>query len=95
MDVIRHSRSKGHRDVADQMRSQRSLLNFTSHEAASGKKTIEAELKMAVLTASASIPMAFHDKLSPVIRSCFSDSVIGSNYHSASTKATCLPLHHI
>lgn len=40
---------------------------------------------MAVLTASSSIPLAFHDRLSPAIRSCFSDSKIGNNYHSAST----------
>lgn len=91
LDIIRHSTTKGHRDVAHQMKSQTSLVTFTtSTDTAGSKKTIEAELIMAVLTASSSIPLAFHDKLSPAIRSCFSDSAIGKNYHSASTKATCL-----
>lgn len=45
---------------------------------------------MAVLAATSSIPLAFHDRLSPAIRSCFGDSVVGQHYHSASTKATCM-----
>lgn len=45
---------------------------------------------MAVLTAAYNIPLAFHDKLSPVIQECFSDSRVAQTYHSASTKATCM-----
>lgn len=89
LDVIRHSNSKAHRDIAQLMKRQRSL-NFPSTHVSSALKIIETELKMAVLTASSSIPLAFHDRLSPAIRSCFSDSTIGQNYHSASTKATCM-----
>ena len=53
-------------------------------------KRTEAELKMAVLSASCDIPLAFHDHLSPTIRRVFSDSEVASNYHSAATKATCM-----
>ena len=34
--------------------------------------------------------MAFHDVLSPTISKVFPDSGIASEYHSASTKATCM-----
>jgi len=34
----------------------------------------EVELKMAVLTASSNVPVAFHDCLSPTIRKVFPDS---------------------
>lgn len=90
LDVIRHTKSKAHKDVVERMKGQRSLSFHTGSDVSSGLKTIEAELKMAVLAAASSIPLAFHDKLSPAIRSCFSDSTIGKNYHSASTKATCM-----
>jgi hypothetical protein len=53
-------------------------------------KRTEAELQMAVLTASSNVPLAFHDNLSPTIRRVFPDSKIASKYHSASTKATCM-----
>ena len=45
---------------------------------------------MTVLTASSNIPLVFHDKLLPMIRSIFPDSRIALDYHSASTKATCM-----
>jgi len=45
---------------------------------------------MAVLTASCNVPFAFHDQLSPMIRSVFLDSKIAAKYHSASTKAMCM-----
>lgn len=51
---------------------------------------IVAELKIAVLTASSNIPMAFHDMLSPTLSKVFPDSEIACKYHSASTKATCM-----
>lgn len=51
---------------------------------------IVAELKIAVLTASSNIPMAFHDMLSPTLSKVFPDSKIACKYHSASTKATCM-----
>ena len=47
-------------------------------------------MKMAVLTASCNVPLAFHDQLSPTIRSVFPDSKIAAKYHSASTKAMCM-----
>ena len=50
----------------------------------------EAELKMAVLATSSNIPLAFHDRLSPAIRTYFHDSKTAVAYHSASTKATCM-----
>ena len=45
---------------------------------------------MAVLCAHTNIPIAFHDKLSPMIRSQFSDSKVAVQYHSASTKSMCI-----
>ncbi len=45
---------------------------------------------MAVVTASSNIPLAFHDQLSPLMRSIFPDSEIATKYNSASTKATCI-----
>ena len=45
---------------------------------------------MAVLGAHANIPVAFHDKLSPPIRSQFSNHKVAAQYHSASTKAMCV-----
>ena len=45
---------------------------------------------MAVLTASCNVPLAFHDQLSPTLRSIFPDLKIAAKYHSASTKATCI-----
>ena len=41
---------------------------------------------MAVLTATYNVPIAFHDNLSPIIRSIFPDS----KYHSSSIKAMCM-----
>lgn len=86
-DVIKHCQSQSHKDQAKSFHSQ-SRLQLSASEPA--LKRIAAELKMAVLTASCNIPLAFHDKLSPAIRDVFHDSKAGSNYHSASTKATCL-----
>ena len=45
---------------------------------------------MAVLGAGGNTPLAFHDSLSPTIRKVFLDSKIAAEYHSASTKATCM-----
>ena len=45
---------------------------------------------MAVTCAHANIPTAFHDKLSPAIRSLFSDRKVAAKYHLASTKAMCM-----
>ena len=86
-DIIKHSATKSHLENARIMKSQ-TTLKFPS--TTDVDKTIEAELKFAILTASCNIPIAFHDHLSPMIRSEFSDSKIGSRYHSASTKAMCM-----
>ena len=49
-----------------------------------------AELKMAILSASCDVPLAFHDRFSPFFITVFSDSEIASQYHSTATKATCM-----
>ena len=49
-------------------------------------KQMEAELQMAVLTATSNVSLAFHDRLSPMIRNIFPDSKIALKY---------LPLQHL
>lgn len=93
-DIIKHSSSQSHQDQARSLRSQ-SRLNFLSSSSSNDMKRLEAEVRMAVLTASFNIPLAFHDQLSPLIRSAFSDSDIAKKYHSASTKATCILNHAV
>lgn len=88
-DIVKHCNGKRHQDLAKSMQSQH-RLNFSVPSTSELLQRTEAELKMAVLTASANVPMAFHDCLSPTIRSVFPDSKIASKYHSASTKATCM-----
>ena len=88
-DVTMHCNSKSHLDQAKSLKSQ-PKLTFNTHSSKDLKRT-EAELQMAVLTASSNVPLAFHDCLSPTIRKAFPDSKIASKYHSASTKATCIP----
>ena len=90
LDVIRHSKTKVHRYIVVQIKAQQSLNFSTSADVSTSLKTIDSELKMAVLRASSSIPLAFHDKFSPALRSCFGDSTVGKKYHSASTNATCM-----
>lgn len=65
-------------------------MGFTGLSSPVALKRTEAELKMAVLSASSDIPLAFHDLLSPMIRIAFPDSEVASTYHAASTKATCM-----
>ena len=45
---------------------------------------------MAVVAAASNIPLAFYDKLSPMITNIFPDFKLASKYHSVSTKATCM-----
>ena len=79
---------QGHQDRAKALKSQ-SKLSFLNPAASNeAMKRTEAEVRMAVLTASCNIPLAFHDQLSPTLRSIFPDSKIAAKYHSASTKAT-------
>lgn len=86
-DVIKHSKTQVHQDLAKSMKSQ-SQLNLAGPSCSS--EIIEAEVKMAAITACNNIPLAFHDVLSPMIRSVFPDSKIATMYHSASTKAMCM-----
>ena len=86
---VKHTTGKRHQDRSRSLESQ-SKLNFSGLGSLEIMKRTEAELKLAVLTASGNIPMTFHDSLSPSIRSIFPDSKIASAYHSASTKATCM-----
>ena len=88
-DVVKHCLTRSHKDQAQVLESQ-SRICFSAPESSESLKRIEAELKIAVLTASSNIPMAFHDQLSPMVRDVFSDSKIACGYHSASTKATCM-----
>ena len=86
-EVAKHCETQSHKVQAKSFHLQSRLQLST--QGPSSQQLI-AELKMAVLTASSNIPLAFHDKLSPMIRSIFPDSRIASVYHSASTKATCM-----
>ena len=89
-DVEKHCKTRGHQQQAKAQQSQ-SKLPFTSQQQSQEiKKRTQAELKMAVLTAGCNIPLAFHDHLSPMVRKVFPDSKIAVQYHSASTKATCM-----
>lgn len=88
-DVIKHCSTQCHLDQAKAIKSQ-SKLSFSSPSSNENLKRTEAEVRMAVLTASFNVPLAFHDYLSPMIRSVFPDSAIAAKYHSASTKATCM-----
>ena len=58
------------------MKSQLKLAFANRQLSIINDKKIEAEVKMAVLTASANVPLAFHNTLSPMIRTAFSDSKI-------------------
>ena len=51
---------------------------------------IEAEVRMAVLTACSNVSLAFHNHLSPQIRKAFPDLNVAPHYHSASIIATCM-----
>jgi len=72
-DIIKRCKTQGHQDRAKSLKSE-SRLSFsnpvTSDEVL---KRTEAEVRMAVLTASCNIPFAYHDQLSPMIRSVFPD----------------------
>lgn len=87
-DVVQYCKSNTHLCQAKLLKSQ-SKLQFAAQSHDDLKRT-EAELQMAVLTASSNVPLAFHDHLSPTIRKVFPYSKIASKYHSASTKATCM-----
>ena len=85
-DITMHVKSKSHLDQSKSLKCQPKLtFNIQSNE---DLKWTEAELRMAVLTASYNVSLAFHDRLSSTIRKAFPDSKIASRYHSASTKAT-------
>ena len=59
---------KNIKEVKD-TRTEPELVNQYSNPATAeeGLKRTEAEVRMAVLTASANVPLAFHDQLSPAI----------------------------
>jgi len=87
-DVVKHCQSNSHLEQAKALKAQ-PKLSFKVHSDEDLQRT-EAELHLAVLTATSNVPLVFHDRLSPAIRKIFPDSKIASKYHSASTKATCL-----
>ena len=93
-DVIKHCSTQCHLDRAVATKSL-SKLSFASTSSLENLKKTKAEVKIAVLTASYNIPLAFRDHLSPLIRSIFPDSAIAAKYHSASTKATCMLNHAV
>ena len=72
-DVILHCKSRSHLDQSKSLKSQPKLtFNIQSNE---DLKRTEAEVRMAVLTASSNVPLAFHDRLHhpPTIRKAFPD----------------------
>ena len=93
-DVLKHCSTQSHQDQARSLQSQ-SRLNFPTISISTDKKRLEAEVRIAVLASSFNIPLAFHDQLSPLLRSIFPDSEIATKYHSASTKATCILNHAV
>lgn len=93
-DVYKHCCTQSHQDQAKALKSQ-AKISFPAASSSKDGLRLEAELKMAVLTASCNIPLAFHDRLSPLVRSIFPDSEIATKYHSASTKATCMINHAV
>ena len=87
-DVIMHCKSKSHLEQAKALKAQ-PKLPFQGAQSSEELNRTEAELQMAILTAISNVPLAFHDRLSPMIRKVFPDSKIALKYHLASTKATC------
>ncbi len=88
-DVKAHCKSAGHLQKAKALDKQH-WFEYEPAKANLDKNTMEAEVKMAVLGAHVNIPIAFHDKVSPAIRSQFSNHKVAAQYHSASTKAMCM-----
>ncbi len=86
-EVVKHCETQSQKDQVKSFYLQ-SRLPLSTWRPSSQR--LKAELRMVNLTASSNISLAFHDKLSPMIRSIFPDSRIASDYHSASTKATCM-----
>jgi len=66
--------------------SSQPRLSFGGQPSNEVSQRTAAELKIAVVAAASNIPLAFHDRLSPTIRSIFSDSKLATKYHSASTQ---------
>ena len=91
-DIKAHCKTTGHREKAKALAKQPRLSELLQDPAKAklDEKIIESEVKMAVLCAHQNIPIAFHDKLSPAIRSQFCDSKVAAQYHSASTKTMCM-----
>ncbi len=81
-DIVKHCHTQGHQDQARSLQSQ-TRIRFDIPESNEILKRMEAELKIAVLTASSNIPMAFHDRyrLSPTLSKVFPDSGIARKYH--------------
>ena len=68
-DVVKHCQSNSHLEQAKALKDQ-PKLSFEVHSDEDLQRT-EAELQLAVLTASSNIALAFHDRLSPTIRKIF------------------------
>ena len=81
-DVIKHCNTRSHLDNAELQKTQ-TKVQLLSNISNRNNNTNLAELKMAMLTASSNIPLAFHHRLSSVIRRVFLDSNITTKYHSA------------
>ncbi len=72
-DVIKHCKTNSHLDHAKSLKSQ-PKLSFTMQSSEDLRRT-EAELQMAVLTASSNVLLAFHDRLPPTFRMVFPDCI--------------------
>jgi len=88
-DVVKHSKTQSHLDQACAVSSQ-PKLSFGGQPSNEVSQWTVEELMIAVVAAASNISLAFHDKLSPTIRSIYPDSKLEAKYHPASTKATCM-----
>jgi len=72
--VVKHSKTQSHLEQAHALSSQLRRLSFGNQPSDEVPQWTAAELKIAVVAAASNIPLAFHDRLSPTIRSIFPDS---------------------
>ena len=62
-DFVKHSKTQAHRDRARALQCKPTLSFSNPVAAKESSKRTEAQVRMAVLTASCNVPFAFHDQL--------------------------------
>ena len=80
-DILAHSETKSHLSQAKLFQSQR--LSFNQPSSTKAAQLLEAELKIAVLSAHSNVPLSFYDKLSSAIRDIFPDSKIALGFYKS------------